>query len=103
MDSQDQIADIFPVARKAVGIGNRLHNLPSELRIKIFALLCVNWEGRVPNVIKALRGDLVLYHEALEELYRSNVYVFSKKNGWSSGDMTKEAVKSITRARIVIE
>ncbi|KAH9215426.1 hypothetical protein DL95DRAFT_138312 [Leptodontidium sp. 2 PMI_412] len=82
---------------------NPLHSIPPELRLIILKPLCTTWDGQVPNVIKALRGDWRLYHEALEEFYRSSVYVFHKGNGWSFGDMTKDAVKSVRRARIVVE
>ncbi|KAL2072641.1 hypothetical protein VTL71DRAFT_11984 [Oculimacula yallundae] len=101
MDIKDEIPEnishVTPVA-------NSLHTLPSELRIKIFQYLCCSgWTGQVPNIIKALRCDWVLYHEALEEFYRSGVFVFCRENGWSFRDMTQQAVKTITRAGIMVE
>ncbi|KAH7417398.1 hypothetical protein BKA64DRAFT_702167 [Cadophora sp. MPI-SDFR-AT-0126] len=83
--------------------GNLLHQLPPELRLVLFQPLCANWDGKVPEIIKALRGDRKLYHEALEEFYRSNTFVFHRGNGWSLADMKIAAVKSIRRARIVVE
>ncbi|PVH85774.1 hypothetical protein DL98DRAFT_650724 [Cadophora sp. DSE1049] len=83
--------------------GNLLHQLPPDLRLVIFQPLCTNWDGKVPNIIKALRGDWKLYHEALEEFYRSNTFVFHSGNAWSFADMKSEAVESIRRARIVVE
>lgn len=80
-----------------------LRLLPTEVRLIIFHELCTNWNGRVPNIIKALRPDSELYHEALEELYCHNVFVAHKGNGWSFGDMTKNAVLSIRKAKILVE
>ncbi|KAG4435980.1 hypothetical protein IFR05_008522 [Cadophora sp. M221] len=91
------------ITTRLAAMRNPLHSIPPELRLMILKPLCTTWDGQAPNVIKALRNDWILYHEALEEFYRSNVYVFHKGNGWSFGDMTKEAVKSIRRARIVVE
>lgn len=82
---------------------SQLRILPPDLRLMIFKSLVKNWDGRVPNVIKALRGDWEVYHEVLEEFYRDNVFVIHQGNGWSFGDMTKEAVKRIRRARVVVE
>ncbi|KAH7364111.1 hypothetical protein BKA65DRAFT_129843 [Rhexocercosporidium sp. MPI-PUGE-AT-0058] len=100
MDAQ---ASTLQLPTKATTMRNLLYTIPPELRLMILKPLCTTWDGQIPNAIKALRGDWLLYHEALEEFYRSNVYVFHKGNRWSFGDMTKEAVKSIRRARILVE
>ena len=81
---------------------NLLNRLPPDLRLVIFKQLCANWVGKVPNIIKALRGDWTLYHEALEEFYKINTFVFHRGNEWSFGDMKSGAAESIRRARIVV-
>lgn len=57
----------------------------------------------MPNIIKVLRGDAVLYHEALSIFYENSAFIFRTENVWSFGDMTNEAVRTITRAEIIIE
>lgn len=57
----------------------------------------------MPNVIKALRPDETLYHEALSVFYRENTYTFHSLNNWSFGDMAPRAVHTITRAEIHIK
>jgi hypothetical protein len=80
-----------------------LHTLPPELREAIFKPLLVDWDGKTPNLVKALRPDKQLYNEALAIFYKFNVFIFHKGNGWSFGDMTKEAVLSLGRVRICVE
>jgi len=81
---------------------NFLHVLPPELREAIFKPLLVDWNGKTPNLIKALRPDRKLYNEALGVFYRHNIFTFHEGNGWSFGDMAKEAVLSLDRVRICI-
>jgi hypothetical protein len=80
-----------------------LHKLPPELREEIFKPLLVNWNGKTPSLIKALRPDKTLYSEALEIFYKHSRFIFHRENDWSFGDMTKEAVPSIGRVKIVVE
>jgi hypothetical protein len=79
---------------------NFLHILPPELREAIFKPLLVDRNGKTPNLIKALRPDRKLYKEALGVFYRHNIFTFHEGNGWSFGDMAKEAVLSLDRVRI---
>lgn len=81
---------------------NFLHILPPELREAIFEPLLVDWNGKTPNLIKALRLDRKLYTEALGLFYKHNIFTFHEGNGWSFGDMAKEAVLSLDRVRICI-
>jgi hypothetical protein len=76
--------------------------LPIELYEGIFTPLCVDWEGKTPNIIKALRPEKRLYNEALKIFFRHNTYVFHRENNWSFGDMTKDAVATIERVRIYV-
>ena len=82
---------------------NLLHRLPPDLRLVIFQQVCAGWVGKVPNIIKAFRNDWTLYHEALEEFYKNNTFVFHRGNEWSFGDMKSRAVESIRRVRIIVE
>ncbi|KAE8448354.1 hypothetical protein EG329_009598 [Mollisiaceae sp. DMI_Dod_QoI] len=77
--------------------------LPPEIRLQVWEYLCLDWNGKIPNVIKALRPDETLYKEALALFYRKNIYTFHSKNNWSFGDMTPGAVKTITKAVIHIQ
>ncbi|CZR51027.1 uncharacterized protein PAC_00902 [Phialocephala subalpina] len=77
--------------------------LPAEIRLQIWNCLCFDWDGKMPNVIKALRSKENMYHEALSVFYRANTYIFHSFNNWSFGDMTPRAVRTITRAEIHIE
>jgi hypothetical protein len=55
-----------------------LHTLPPELREAIFKPLLVDWDGKTPNLVKALRPDKQLYNEALAIFYNST-FSFSTK------------------------
>jgi hypothetical protein len=81
-------------------MANLLHTLPPELREAIFKPVLVDWNGQTPDLIKALRPDRKLYNEALALFYRHNIFTFHKGNGWSFGDMAKEAVLSLDTIRI---
>jgi hypothetical protein len=80
-----------------------LHRLPVELWEEIFKPLCADWNGKTPNLIKALRPDKKLYNEALRVFYKYNMFIFHRRNGWSFGDMTKEAVLSLEKVKIIIQ
>ncbi|KAE9381214.1 hypothetical protein N431DRAFT_551368 [Stipitochalara longipes BDJ] len=82
---------------------NPLYKLPPELRQEIFRPMLIPWNGKTPNLIKALRADQKLYHEALEVFYKQNLFKLHRANGWSFGDMTKEAVLSIEKIKIYVE
>ncbi|TVY89155.1 hypothetical protein LAWI1_G005798 [Lachnellula willkommii] len=76
--------------------------LKSEID-QIFRPLCIEWNGKTPDLIKALRPDKKLYQEALYIFYRNNRFVLHKGNGWTFGDMTKKAVLTFTKITIVVE
>jgi hypothetical protein len=81
----------------------RLHTLPPELRQEIFKPLLINWNGKTPNLIKALRPDEKLYNEAWALFCAFNVFTFHTKNGWGFGDMGKAAVLRLDKVKICIE
>lgn len=76
--------------------------LPPELRDQIFRPLCVGWDGKVPNLIKALRPNTKLYYEALDIFYRSNTFTLHRENDWSFGDMSKKAVLTFTKITVKV-
>lgn len=82
---------------------NYFRRFPPEIREQIFRPLCVQWNGRTPHLIKALRPDRELYQEALYIFYRNNRFRLHKWNGWTFGDMTKKAVLTFTKITIVVE
>ncbi len=87
-------------------MSNTLHkHLPAEIRLKIFELVCCNpWNGKMPNIIQALRPDPVLYFEALEVFVEDHkCFVFHKANEFSFRDMSKKAVQCIRNVKIVVE
>src|ERR1700709_2617764 len=56
----------------------RLRDLPIEIRILIFRLCVATPDNnQTPALIKALRGDPQLYHEALEVYYAINTFTMS--------------------------
>lgn len=61
-----------PARRETHPNTNTLQKLPIEIRILIFAMLlpvtCDGSHARLPNFIIALRGNLRVYHEAIEGL-----------------------------------
>jgi len=79
------------------------YRLPPEVRGQIFRPLCIDWNGEIPNLIKALRPDGKLYHEALEIFVKNNVYVLHYGNRWTFGDMTKSAVLRLIKIKIDVE
>jgi hypothetical protein len=54
--------------------------LPIELYEGILTPLCVDWEGKTPNITKALRPNKRLYHEALKIFFRYNTYIFHRES-----------------------
>jgi hypothetical protein len=80
-----------PLCRK----GNRA--FPPEIRQMIFRE-AFPWNRKTPALLKALRGDKVLYNEALH-LFQLNSYNLSYKNGWSFGDSAAMKTKTIKTVR----
>jgi hypothetical protein len=70
---------------------------PPEIRQMIFRE-AFPWNGKTPALLKALRGDKVLYNEALH-LFQLNSYNLSYKNGWSFGDSAAMKTKTIKTVR----
>jgi hypothetical protein len=72
---------------------------PPEIREIIFKE-AIEWDGKMPNLIVALRGDPELYFEAHEVLCKSNVFIMSNRNEAGRKLMPSNVYKSIHRLRI---
>jgi hypothetical protein len=86
---------------------NTLKTVPKELRLMIFEELLggEEWNGKTPNVIKALRTerDHEVYYEVLTIFHRMNhSYILSERNDWGFIDMSKEMIATIGRVTIEI-
>lgn len=82
-----------------------LNKIPVELRLEIWYPLVAGTfasKGKIPAIIKALRAEPTLYHEALEVFYKHNAYVLHWKNDWSFLDMGQTAILRITKLEIRI-
>jgi hypothetical protein len=71
---------------------------PPEIRQMIFRET-LPWNGKTPALLKALRGDKVLYQEALHLFFQLNSYNLSCENGWSFGYGTAMKTKTIKTVR----
>ena len=77
--------------------------LPPEIREKCF-LPVLEWHGKSPALLVALRGDKELYEEALEIFYKKpNVYHLSEVNGWDFVGMSERALASIKDVKISLK
>jgi hypothetical protein len=74
---------------------------PPEIREMIFAL-CLQWDGKTPELLAALRQNKELYPEALALFHKQKpTYVFSAKNNWTFGEMSDKAIASVKRVKIM--
>ena len=78
-----------------------LRAFPPEIRNRIYDAAC-DFEGKMPDLIKALRQDQNLYKEVMHVFLASNAYTLHKKNSWTFGDMSKGALDCIQRLDITI-
>jgi hypothetical protein len=62
--SMNQSEATIATATPTQTISTMFVDLPLELYEAIFTPLCVDWKGKTPNIIKALRPNKKLYHEA---------------------------------------
>jgi hypothetical protein len=74
--------------------------LPIELRSYIFKLaLDDEWEGKVPNFIKALR-PAALYKEVLKYYYKTHAFELKQGNSWSFSGFSEPGLKTISKMKI---
>jgi uncharacterized protein YjbI with pentapeptide repeats len=73
-----------------------LRKFAPEIRDIIFRHV-IEWNGKMPALIIALRGDHKLYHEALEILYSTCTFIRSERNNITITQMSQPAVESIRK------
>jgi hypothetical protein len=76
---------------------NLLKQFPPEIREQIFGD-AIEWHGKTPPLIAALRGDPTLYHEALAVLYKEHPFKIHKLNEesrWSAYLSTFRNIRSL--------
>jgi hypothetical protein len=71
-----------------------LYQIPREIRDKIFSEL-IEWNRKTPVLIAALRGDPVLYHEALQILSKKGVFEFRSVNNQTRNISLSSSFKGI--------
>jgi hypothetical protein len=79
-----------------------LRDYPPEIRNGIYKAACA-FDGKMPDLIKALRQDPELYKDAMHVFLKSNTYILHDKNGWTFGDMGAKTVASIQRLHLIVE
>ncbi|KAE8448356.1 hypothetical protein EG329_009600 [Mollisiaceae sp. DMI_Dod_QoI] len=81
-----------------------LMKLPVEIRDMIFKLsLPTEWNGKTPEVIKALRQFVLLYEEVMKIFYkRQYVYVLHQKNNWSFSGMEPKVIATIKAVKLMV-
>jgi hypothetical protein len=82
-----------------------LYKVPSEMREAIILLaLPDEWNGKTPEIIKALRIDRKLHAEAMQAFNKMGyAYVLRRENDWGFGDMKESAISMIRKVKIIIE
>lgn len=81
-----------------------LNKLPVENRLKVwYPLVEAQFDGEIPNIIKALHGEDVLYKEILGIFCATNTYPLRLENGLGFMDMSLSAIHTILKVKIVVE
>ena len=75
------------------------HRIPPEVRLMILSK-AIKWDGKIPNVVAALRGDRVLYREAIGVLRESCTFTLHHANHLSRRAMSPAAFRSIRKLEI---
>ena len=76
-----------------------LRRFPPEIRSLIFAHTA-EYNGKTPNIIKALRGDEELYCEALELMYKVSTFWITTKNKYNISLMSEHVMSNVQRLHI---
>lgn len=79
-----------------------LRSLPLEVRLKIYHL-ALEWNGKTPGLLAALRPDRMLYLEALEVFVKQNTFTLSTKNLLTMCRMKLSAFQSIRKLSLDME
>lgn len=75
------------------------NSIPAEIRNLIFSN-AIEWNGKTPNVVAAVRGDPVLYAEALGVLHRQSTFKLHAANRLSRSVMSPKAYQSVRKLEI---
>ncbi|KAH7418574.1 hypothetical protein BKA64DRAFT_203685 [Cadophora sp. MPI-SDFR-AT-0126] len=76
-----------------------LRRFPPELRSLIFENI-IEWTGKTPDLIKALRGDEELYCESLDVLCKVSTFGISCRNIQNVASMPAHAMENVRRLEI---
>lgn len=76
------------------------NRIPPEIRVMIMSKV-INWRGKIPVLIAALRGDPVLYREALGVLHRNYTFKLHLWNESTRKQMSRAAFQSIEKLEVV--
>ncbi|CZR51033.1 uncharacterized protein PAC_00908 [Phialocephala subalpina] len=81
-----------------------LMKLPLELRNMVYNLaLPEEWDGKSPELIKALRQFRMLYDEALLVFHKKEyIFVLGKGNNWSFEGMSTRTIATIKAVKIMV-
>lgn len=60
------------------------------------------WNGKMPDIIRALRQDGELYYQAIGVFSCNVEFVLDEDNDWSFGNMGEGAILSIRKLKVVI-
>jgi hypothetical protein len=78
-----------------------LHGLPTEIRIIIFQEYLIAWRSNSTSpLIKALRGDLQLYDEALEAFYAVKTCSISSRNQDAIKSMPPSVLQRVSSLKV---
>ncbi|KAL3427382.1 hypothetical protein PVAG01_00891 [Phlyctema vagabunda] len=76
-----------------------LRILPAEVRFHIFEY-CLPWNGKSPNLLKALRSDPELHAEAMKFMELRRAFILRKENDWSLQSMPRKLTLNILKLEV---
>jgi hypothetical protein len=76
-----------------------LNRIPPEVRVMIMSM-AITWDGKTPALLAAVRGDPLLYREALSTLPKVATFQLHKANEINRKVMSKAAFRSIEKLEI---
>jgi hypothetical protein len=70
----------------------------------ILLALPEEWNGKTPEIIKALSVHRKLHAEVMQAFSKMGyAYVLHRENNWGFGDMKKSAISTIKKVGIIIK
>jgi hypothetical protein len=76
------------------------NRIPLEIRAMVFSEV-IEWKGKTPALIAALRGDPILYREALGVFRKTCTFTLHWDNEVTRKKMSQAAFQSIEKIRIM--